>query len=132
MRNLREGCLVWLAKEGHEARIESPYQPSLGRAHTGRIFLRIHGHIDYWFVDDGGRGIDGSILMQPLEGNLPDIPALLQSGEAEELRLEIARLRKDITDVCTALNLRVPVYINPRGLARHTAEGRPTLWDHLE
>lgn len=97
VRNLREGCEVWQTKQKTVATVVAPFTPSMRLGSTGRLFIRQFGHgIDYWFVSENGKGIDGSTILEPIEGSLPDTPALLQSSEAEELKLEIARLRAEV------------------------------------
>lgn len=96
VRHLRESCEVWLTKERAIAVVVAPFTPPVGRQRAGRLFISRAGGIDYWFVSDEGKGIDGSTIMQPIEGSLPETPVALQSSEAEELRLEIAKLRAQI------------------------------------
>jgi len=112
MRNLVQDCHVWLTKEKTTATVVAPFNPPVGAHRTGQMFIRVNGRIDYWFVSEDGRGIDGSRLMQPLEGNLPDEPASLQSPEAHELKLEIARLRKDLNKVMAVLSFLGIDFIN--------------------
>lgn len=94
VRHLSDGCYVWLTKEQEVATVVAPFTPPMGRQRTGRLFIRRNydGPIDYWFVSADGKGIDGSTIMEPLEGSLPESPVELQSSEAQELRLEIQRL----------------------------------------
>ncbi len=96
VHNLREGCEVWLTKERVVAAVVAPFTRPVSSYRTGRLFIRKNGVIDYWFVSSNGKGIDGSTIMQPLEGSLPETPVELRSSEAEELRLEISKLRAEV------------------------------------
>lgn len=95
VRNLREDCQIWLVKEREMAWVVAPYTPSLGGHRTGRLFIRrMNRGIDYWFVSDTGRGIDGSLLMLPIQGSLPETPVQLTSKENEDLVIRISRLEE--------------------------------------
>jgi|SRR5690606_10166009 len=96
VRCLREGCQIWLVKEKEVAFVVAPFSPPFGGQRTGRLFIRKNGVIDYWFVSDTGCGIDGSPLMLPIQGSLPETPVQLTSKEAEDLSLRISRLEEKL------------------------------------
>lgn len=93
---LREGCQIWLVKEQEIALVVAPFTPSVGGHITGQLFIRRNRVIDYWYVSDSGHGINGSLLMLPIQGSLPDTPAKLTSQENEELLIRIAKLENKV------------------------------------
>jgi hypothetical protein len=77
LERLRRGHKVWLVKEQQIAEIEFPYEPPEPGYKTGRIGIRrINRYmgLQSWFIGCNGEGIDGSLLMQPIKGNLPSDP----------------------------------------------------------
>lgn len=99
MRRMREGNTIWMVKEGQTATVVSPFLPEAGHR-TGRIFLRFQdGRTDYWFVSEHGNGIDGSPILRPLEGNLPENEVSLGSDEAETLKRKINDLEIAIAEI---------------------------------
>jgi len=91
LARLRHGNKVWLAKEQREAVVEWPYEPPDPGHKCGRIGIRL-GHLDSWFIDSNGRGIDGKPLMQPIEGELPENPPPLPDNEVRRLQREFEYL----------------------------------------
>jgi hypothetical protein len=75
---LRRGHVVYLPKEGVHARIEFAYEPPEPGCRLGFIGVHRAGHpyCDLpWFISPEGCGLDGTQIMLPTEGNLPDEPA---------------------------------------------------------
>jgi hypothetical protein len=59
------GMVVWLVKEKRYAVVCSDYKNNDGGYYTGLLDVDNIGK--YWFVDKNGRGIDGSLLMLPVD-----------------------------------------------------------------
>ena len=129
LRNLTEGCHVWLPKLYSRAFVVAPFLPPIGQARTGRLFIQVHGVIEYWFVSADGLGIDGSRIMEPLQGSLPTTRVRLGSDEAENLRLEIARLRFDLNELRVARGF-LPSVTPVRPPALEISD-YPTMWENL-
>jgi hypothetical protein len=91
VERLRRGHRVWLVKENVEALIEFPYEPPEPGLFCGRMGIRF-GLLDSWFVGLNGQGIDGSQIILPLEGNLPDAPEPLPEPLIRQMQRAIGSL----------------------------------------
>ena len=69
---LRKGHTVWLSKERVFVTVAYPYEPPSPGHICGEIAIRKDGRIHTWFLDLEGRGMDGSQLLEPVEGQLAD------------------------------------------------------------
>ncbi len=81
----------------------APFMPSVSGHQTGKLFIQIEDRIHYWYVSADGRGIDGSLLMLPIEGSLPETPVELTSQEAWQIRFELQKLRDEVRYLRLAL-----------------------------
>lgn len=95
LTRLRTGNKVWLVKEQKTAEVVFAYEPSPQGYKTGRIGIR-HGSLDAWFVDTNGRGIDGSLLMQPIVGHLADNPQPLAEPIIRQLQRTVENLQQRV------------------------------------
>lgn len=111
IERLRTGNKVWLAKEQQIAVIEYPYEPEVGHK-TGRIGVKryidgiqgafideVHYITHPWFITLDGCGIDGSLLMLPIEGELADNPAPLEEPIVRQLIRTIQKLEKRVNSL---------------------------------
>lgn len=101
LENLRRGHKVWLTKEQEWAEIEFPYEPPEPGYRTGRIGIsrfsnNTYRGIESWFISSNGEGIDGSQLMQPIEGNLPDNPKPLPEPIVRQMQRIIDHLNQRV------------------------------------
>ena len=102
MERLRRNHEVWLVKEQERAYIEFPYEPPEPGTRCGRVGLRRAGQfftLQSWFIGRDGEGINGSQLMLPVEGNLPENPEPLPEPFARQMQREIEHLRVRIEAV---------------------------------
>lgn len=105
---------IWLVKERRHAFVSFPFERPRPGYSTGRLVFRrvIDQYLqpnEVWFVSSDGCGIDGSLLMQPLQGHLGEEEVVPQSilARLEEriIRLEIriqALERQQVNDVDTS------------------------------
>lgn len=91
MERLRKGNIVWLVKEQKEAQVVFPYEPPEPGYKTGTIGIR-SGLLDSWFSDIEGKGIDGSQILLPIEGNLPENPEPLPDVEVRHIHRALERI----------------------------------------
>lgn len=96
VERLRSGNRVWLVKENQIADIDFPYDPPEPGYKTGRIGVKRWAIAHSWFIDSNGCGIDGSLLMLPIEGELADNPAPLEETVIRQLRRVIEKLERRV------------------------------------
>lgn len=103
MERLRKGHWVWLVKESQPAQVEFPYEPPEPGFISGRMGIRRFSvsenrylGIDSWHVGPNGEGIDGSQLMLPTIGNLPENPEPIPEPIVRQLQRTIARLEQRV------------------------------------
>jgi hypothetical protein len=93
MDRLRRGHRVWLVKEEETARVEFAYEAPEPGHRTGCMGIcRRDGQLQSWFVGLNGEGIDGSQLILPLEGHLPEHPEPLPEPIVRQMLRTIHRL----------------------------------------
>jgi hypothetical protein len=102
VNRLRQGDYVWLVKQKTYAEICFPWIPPEPGHKTGRLGVR-HGLLDSWYISSEGRGIDGSLLMLPIEGYLAENPPDKPPHYVYEMQDELRILRQNLT----ILNQRV-------------------------
>lgn len=89
VERLRPGHSVWLSKEQQEAVIDFAYEPPEPGFRCGRIGIC---HSGAWFVGLNGEGINGSLLLQPIEGHLPENPEPLPEPLIRQMQRAMERL----------------------------------------
>jgi len=74
VHRLPRGCPIWLTKEGKAGEVKWPWYPPQPDRWIGSLVLQHPEsvHIYEWYVDDHGCGIDGSQILQPCFGCLPE------------------------------------------------------------
>lgn len=92
LERLRRDHKIWLVKEQETASVEFPYEPSEPGRLCGRIGIRRHNNIQSWFISTNGEGINGSLLMQPLQDNLPDNPEPLPESIVRQIQRTLEQL----------------------------------------
>jgi len=112
IERLRRGHRIWLVKENEEAAIEFAYEPPEPGHSCGRMGIWRQGHVESWFVGLEGQGINGSQLMLPLEGNLPDAPEPLP----EPLIRQMQRAIESLEDRVRRLERRGRFYFDDEGM----------------
>jgi len=100
---LRRQHKIWLVKQKHEATITFPYEPPEFGHKTG--YLGVNN--DSWFTDVNGYGIDGSLLILPIEGNFPENPPELPPVEIRHFRKEIEKINNRLTQLEYYIKLNV-------------------------
>lgn len=102
---LRRGHWIWLVKEQEFAQVEFAHEVEPG-FRTGRMGIRRfslsenrYHEIQSWYVGFNGEGIDGSLLMLPTEGNLPDNPDPLPEPEVRKMQRTIADLEARVRNL---------------------------------
>lgn len=109
LHRLRRGSPIWLTKEGRSAEVCWPWIPPEPGHMIGTIAIRVHG-INEWYSDDFGMGLDGSQILQPCLGHLPehgagpimdrDRRALYKlHDEVDLLKRRVAWLSENITTI---------------------------------
>jgi hypothetical protein len=102
---LRPNNWVWLDKEQQPAQVLMSFEPivdMLCDSRMGRIaLLRLSqdgqmSSVECWEVSYDGHGHDGSVLMRPCLGQLPEHPAPLPAPEWRRLTLSNLRNREEI------------------------------------
>src|ERR1019366_2736784 len=106
LERLRRGHKIWLCKERETAIVEFPYEPPEPGYKTGRIGISRYNDIENrvlgiqsWFIDSNGLGIDGSPLMQPMIGNLPENPGPIPEPIVRQIERTLERLDRRITSI---------------------------------
>lgn len=103
MECLRRDHWVWLVKEQQPASVEFPYEAPEPGYKTGRIGIRRFSinneYLDTQscFININGEGINGSQLMLPTEGNLPDNPELLPEPIVRQVQRTLEHLDQRIS-----------------------------------
>jgi hypothetical protein len=122
LERLRTDHYVWLAKENRLGQIGFPYEPPEPGYLTGYIGVKTRtatqcdngnwgypdnldwGHIERWHISSNGRGIDGSQLLLPLEGNLPENPPELPTVESRHINQQLDRLNQRVRQLERIVN----------------------------
>lgn len=99
VENLRRGCKVWLVKSQEQAEIEFAYEAAEPGLRSGRLGIRVRGQVQLWWVGINGEGIDGSVLLRPLEGHLPKNPEPLPEPLIRQMQRQIERLEHRVTQL---------------------------------
>ncbi len=109
VERLREGHFIWLCKERCLGQVEIPFYPPEPGTCAGKLALkkfdgnrfvgRTYRGTEVWFISYTGTGFDGSQLILPIEGNLPDFPEPIELPVVMELRREIATLRAQVDNL---------------------------------
>tara|TARA_Y100000034_G_C6896119_1_gene413181 strand:+ start:2113 stop:2541 length:429 start_codon:yes stop_codon:yes gene_type:complete len=105
MRRLQESHWIWLVKQEQYASVNFPWQPP-GPGHiSGRLCLTkfnavgdtlYRDNTEVWFVKGDGTGFDGTQLIMPCEGHLPETLADIVDEEAQRLIMTIDRLTRRV------------------------------------
>jgi hypothetical protein len=103
LARLRRNHWVWLVKEQQIAGVEFPYEPPEPGARIGRIGIRRFSmsenrwlDIQSWYISLDGQGLDGSQLMLPLVGNLPENPEPLPDPIVRQFQRAMEDLTKRV------------------------------------
>lgn len=94
VKNLRRDNKIYLVKEKQYAFIEFAYDGSkIG------ISRNKYGGCESWFVNVDGSGIDGGLLMLPVEGYFSENPENIDNSEIDKLKIEIEILKNKINRI---------------------------------
>lgn len=94
---LRRGNLVWLVKEGHSTEVTWSWEPPGPGYKTGS--LGVSCSATPWYVDNHGRGINGSQILAPVEGHLPENPEPLPEPEVRHIHRQLEDLERRLTAI---------------------------------
>ncbi len=102
---LRRGHWVYLPKENEYAQVVSAYEPPEPGTWCGRIMIQMTTsmydglhlkNIEQWFTQPNGRGLNGSQIIIPVEGNCPDDPPPLSEPWVRHVERELEELQRII------------------------------------
>ena len=107
LERLRKGNRVWLPKENCEGCIYEPYQPPEPGERCGRITLNKvimivgtpgmrYTPTETWYVYPNGKGFDGTQLIIPIVGQLPENPPPLNEPWQRKVERAIEILATEI------------------------------------
>ena len=114
VERLRPGHWIYLVKEGHFARIAHSYEASNGNQ-CGQIFIHKFPNncftgTEQWYVRSDGRGLDGNLLIAPVEGNVTDKPLPYTGTEVQKLERRLYELTTRIQRLERMLLERLGLY----------------------